>query len=133
MHVYRSTCCQELTVACHGSYVKPRNQLLSANAVDLDISIRRTVDARPPEHPGPADRATSTALTVPLDIDDDRWIGTWDVSIRRTFHVTCQQGSPCGRNRSTMANRRRSVRLAGIRSEERRVGKECRSRWSPYH
>ena len=23
--------------------------------------------------------------------------------------------------------------LAFIRSEERRVGKECRSRWSPYH
>ena len=22
---------------------------------------------------------------------------------------------------------------AGYRSEERRVGKECRSRWSPYH
>ena len=21
----------------------------------------------------------------------------------------------------------------GMRSEERRVGKECRSRWSPYH
>ena len=27
-----------------------------------------------------------------------------------------------------------SVRLAAqCRSEERRVGKECRSRWSPYH
>src|SRR2546427_12147443 len=24
-------------------------------------------------------------------------------------------------------------RLRGLRSEERRVGKECRSRWSPYH
>src|SRR3712207_9066632 len=24
-------------------------------------------------------------------------------------------------------------RLVGVRSEERRVGKECRSRWSPYH
>src|SRR3712207_9422180 len=24
-------------------------------------------------------------------------------------------------------------RQAGARSEERRVGKECRSRWSPYH
>ena len=24
-------------------------------------------------------------------------------------------------------------RLQGKRSEERRVGKECRSRWSPYH
>ena len=23
--------------------------------------------------------------------------------------------------------------ISGIRSEERRVGKECRSRWSPYH
>src|SRR5256886_11378141 len=23
--------------------------------------------------------------------------------------------------------------FAGVRSEERRVGKECRSRWSPYH
>src|SRR2546426_10486232 len=23
--------------------------------------------------------------------------------------------------------------LANVRSEERRVGKECRSRWSPYH
>src|SRR5579862_9166329 len=23
--------------------------------------------------------------------------------------------------------------VIGIRSEERRVGKECRSRWSPYH
>ena len=25
------------------------------------------------------------------------------------------------------------IGLAGARSEERRVGKECRSRWSPYH
>ena len=24
-------------------------------------------------------------------------------------------------------------KLEGVRSEERRVGKECRSRWSPYH
>ena len=25
------------------------------------------------------------------------------------------------------------MKLATLRSEERRVGKECRSRWSPYH
>ena len=24
-------------------------------------------------------------------------------------------------------------RISDLRSEERRVGKECRSRWSPYH
>src|SRR5256886_7342924 len=27
----------------------------------------------------------------------------------------------------------RGLRLGSVRSEERRVGKECRSRWSPYH
>ena len=27
----------------------------------------------------------------------------------------------------------KSVIIILIRSEERRVGKECRSRWSPYH
>ena len=26
-----------------------------------------------------------------------------------------------------------AVKVAAERSEERRVGKECRSRWSPYH
>ena len=26
-----------------------------------------------------------------------------------------------------------AVELIQLRSEERRVGKECRSRWSPYH
>ena len=28
---------------------------------------------------------------------------------------------------------RQHARLLRVRSEERRVGKECRSRWSPYH
>ena len=27
----------------------------------------------------------------------------------------------------------KGVEFEDIRSEERRVGKECRSRWSPYH
>ena len=26
-----------------------------------------------------------------------------------------------------------NIGVDGMRSEERRVGKECRSRWSPYH
>ena len=28
---------------------------------------------------------------------------------------------------------RKLIGLESVRSEERRVGKECRSRWSPYH
>src|SRR2546425_9721766 len=44
-----------------------------------------------------------------------------------------------GRQLILLSLRRRRVRLhrraqgAEPRSEERRVGKECRSRWSPYH
>ena len=33
---------------------------------------------------------------------------------------------------STLINRGINI-VSGGRSEERRVGKECRSRWSPYH
>ena len=35
--------------------------------------------------------------------------------------------------RPTIDGRWDGVRESAERSEERRVGKECRSRWSPYH
>ena len=38
-----------------------------------------------------------------------------------------------GRAVDEYTRRHASELRAGIRSEERRVGKECRSRWSPYH
>src|SRR5256885_4585156 len=38
-----------------------------------------------------------------------------------------------GSDRDVNARGRHSGRGRGFRSEERRVGKECRSRWSPYH
>src|SRR5260370_6921685 len=40
-----------------------------------------------------------------------------------------QRGELFGRTKRNKKIRR----LTAIRSEERRVGKECRSRWSPYH
>ena len=33
----------------------------------------------------------------------------------------------------SLAEARKNNKFAKLRSEERRVGKECRSRWSPYH
>ena len=36
-------------------------------------------------------------------------------------------------NPENLQDRVRTGFLANLRSEERRVGKECRSRWSPYH
>src|SRR2546430_12642604 len=38
-----------------------------------------------------------------------------------------------GRELDQAALRQAAAALVGERSEERRVGKECRSRWSPYH
>ena len=35
--------------------------------------------------------------------------------------------------RSTFASSKKQDNAEMVRSEERRVGKECRSRWSPYH
>ena len=35
--------------------------------------------------------------------------------------------------RDTMVLKITENAIIGVRSEERRVGKECRSRWSPYH
>ena len=37
------------------------------------------------------------------------------------------------RNRSYVVMNNVLYHLHPVRSEERRVGKECRSRWSPYH
>ena len=50
-----------------------------------------------------------------------------------------QQRSSCGQWGDVEESRRRvtyafgELLWSGGRSEERRVGKECRSRWSPYH
>ena len=43
----------------------------------------------------------------------------------------CEKGAHFGNNVSH--SHRKSPKMWKSRSEERRVGKECRSRWSPYH
>src|SRR5206468_6840939 len=45
-------------------------------------------------------------------------------SARSACTASCTASSRCWRRRAASAS---------ARSEERRVGKECRSRWSPYH
>src|SRR2546422_5096059 len=40
---------------------------------------------------------------------------------------------PISRDGLAVVSARRAKRVSSARSEERRVGKECRSRWSPYH
>src|SRR5260370_18336907 len=63
--------------------------------------------------------------------------------VRHTRHrgevkreVVTEPGKRCNHGRMShkmCCSAGRSSGLCSMRSEERRVGKECRSRWSPYH
>ena len=60
------------------------------------------------------------------DMNVDKWI----------TDVTVDKGREDERNLARVLDRMQkgdSLIFSDIRSEERRVGKECRSRWSPYH
>ena len=68
----------------------------------------------------------TTAMPTLLYIDDDEALARLvDRGLTRlgfnVVHATSGQ------------DRIDRLKQSGIRSEERRVGKECRSRWSPYH
>ena len=75
-----------------------------------------------------------TPVDIPIPGNDDamRAIQT----ILRRLSDAVSQGSKVARVRvglDTKARDLEPVEVEGGRSEERRVGKECRSRWSPYH
>src|ERR1035441_6972792 len=76
-----------------------------------------TADADGQHHPDDIVRIADTLLARP----DCLVLGS------RTFHGDVPFRSRFGNSLTSM------VVHALIRSEERRVGKECRSRWSPYH
>ena len=70
-----------------------------------------------------------TILIIEDDIVFSRSISNW--LVKKGMKTECV---------ATLANARKAIGqkefdliLADLRSEERRVGKECRSRWSPYH
>ena len=64
----------------------------------------------------------STARKKPEELRSHRWYGVDDLRSFGHRSRTAQMGYA----RADYAGK-------PVRSEERRVGKECRSRWSPYH
>ena len=70
-------------------------------------------------------RANGTSLTVPVPKSTEAVLGR----LPRLFNrLDCAIGKGVERWVSDSSDESRRSR-----SEERRVGKECRSRWSPYH
>ena len=79
-------------------------------------------------------RAARAPVVVTLDADlqnDPADIPALVDTLQRTG-TTAVAGYRAAR-RDTPWKRLQSRIANGVRSEERRVGKECRSRWSPYH
>src|SRR5256885_12551602 len=72
------------------------------------------------EGTGGQQTARSSAFLLGLATD----VGAWHVRLSLyTSHKSVVR----------LARSSADARGRGLRSEERRVGKECRSRWSPYH
>src|SRR3712207_8139577 len=53
--------------------------------------------------------------------------------VSRMYCVWTSDREKCSIRRSLACAEFSLERISRMRSEERRVGKECRSRWSPYH
>ena len=72
-------------------------------------------------------------ILAPLRVAVSTWpqeIIKWNMSLS----CICISGTP--KRRAKLLSEKADIYTANyeqIRSEERRVGKECRSRWSPYH
>ena len=84
---------------------------------------------------------SAALLNVPVDADGAMEIarrsrGTPRIA-NRLLHRVRDYADVKGQDRITQEMARRALAMLDVdpvlRSEERRVGKECRSRWSPYH
>ena len=64
-------------------------------------------------------KAYEGLLNIPNEFKDDAY--KYCVMVLSGTYITCKD------------TRLACIRHLKDRSEERRVGKECRSRWSPYH
>src|SRR2546422_8185896 len=100
----------------------------------------KVVQRRAPLRDHPRGPRASTASRSPA-----AYAGPWPFSGRPWWTILGPTAgnmlkttlSPCASRlisfRIFRASMSYSVMCVGLRSEERRVGKECRSRWSPYH
>src|SRR5256885_14490006 len=84
----------------------------------------------------------SIQQTLQREVDQERWTSL-DRTLKRELgddglvHVERFNEPRLQRQRLLLIGRLQRLQRLGLademRSEERRVGKECRSRWSPYH
>ena len=69
-------------------------------------------------------------LSLKVTAEESNDFPKLDISAIKDFTVISGPGQSSS---FQWVNGKMSLWCLGFRSEERRVGKECRSRWSPYH
>src|SRR5437764_10213580 len=62
-----------------------------------------------------------------------RYIGDWSSDVCSSDLETAAEAEVADLRRAVLGEQDVAGLQVTMRSEERRVGKECRSRWSPYH
>ena len=72
----------------------------------------------------------SLVVSVPVRLDSGRWTVFPGYRVQHSTVLGPTKGGVRYDHEVTLGE---CAALAMWRSEERRVGKECRSRWSPYH
>src|SRR2546427_11746563 len=85
----------------------------SSDVCSSDLDLRRRVNVLP------LGSAALAGTTYPLD--------------RERVARTLGMEGVCQNSLDGVSDRDFAIEFTSARSEERRVGKECRSRWSPYH
>src|SRR3989338_9174319 len=106
----------------------PVLQLGAGEAIEVK-SLAHLLGAEALSHDGPAPIVVIRTAKGVLGLEGDGLLGLHEIVIKtlrslRLFQGSCYSGA-------TIDPEGRVILV--IRSEERRVGKECRSRWSPYH
>ena len=82
---------------------------------------------------GPARTNGWLVFAEPFHLDAERWLRGWNEAYApRPVLGGLASGDPGDQTAQVYLNGD-VFETGGVRSEERRVGKECRSRWSPYH
>ena len=104
--------------------------LLAAHAKGRDVEAIEAL----PSAPSRAPRASKLDAFKPRIVELLKQFS--DVTAQRVFEILKGEGFDGGRSEehtSELSHVEISYAVFCLRSEERRVGKECRSRWSPYH
>src|SRR3712207_6374888 len=94
-----------------------------------------TIDEKPKRRPGAVLKrlrniAENPAAAIVFDRYDEDWARLGWVMLRGRAEILAEGAE---HDAAQALLRARYPQLARMRSEERRVGKECRSRWSPDH